>query len=439
MVINCLGRRCKQLLNRAKKSSLFIDSAWALTGNAIGRGLSLLSGMAVARFLGSSAFGEYGLIKSTLLTIATFSAFGLGYTVTKFIAENKNKSEEFTYTIHVAATSLTFVFSLIIAVFTAVFSNSIAIWLEAPNMGLELRLMAVAIVLNALITTQSGELAGFRAYKKIARNNTYYGIFTFVSSVPLSYYYGITGALVALLFSLAFNCIINYFTLHSYFFNNRTPKIDFLAIRQLLVFSLPIALQEVLFSVSSWVGSVMIIFLAGYSELGLYSAASQWFAVILFVPGALRNVALSHIAENNDNDENAQRIVSRLMRFNFLSTIIPFIIITLLSGFIANCYGKSFSALPPVLSVMTLYAVISSMIGVQKQDLLAHGYNWFLFTTNVAYYIFSIGCTYFMIKRWGNAALMYSFAGCAFSLIYLIVINAKRQCIYKHKMQKQNI
>lgn len=431
---NFLGK-AKHIIKRAKSSSLFRDSSWALIGSAIGRGLSLLSGMAVARFLGSSAFGEYGLIKSTLLTIAIFSTFGLGYTATKFIAENKQKSHEEAYTTHVAATTLTFAFSLLIAIITIILAENIAIILKAPSLALELRLMAIGIVLNAMITTQNGELGGFRAYKKIARNNTYYGIFVFLTSVPLSYYFGIVGALIALILSLTFNCTLNYFTLKSFLKVNTKKKINITHTKQLIKFSFPIALQEVLYSISSWIGSIIIIYLSGYKQLGLYSAASQWYAVILFVPGALKNVALSHIAENTNNSETANRIVSHLMKFNFISTIIPFIIITCLSPFIAKCYGESFSSLPPVLSAMTFYAVLASLIGVQKQDLLAHGYNWFLFITNVGYYIICLGSTYILIRIYGHAALMYAIAGLSSSIFYLIIIHFKRKTIYQNQIR----
>ena len=63
------------------------DSFWALLGNLIGKGLPFVAGIFVARLLGSESYGEFGLIKSSLISIALFSSFGLGITATKFIAE----------------------------------------------------------------------------------------------------------------------------------------------------------------------------------------------------------------------------------------------------------------------------------------------------------------------------------------------------------------
>ena len=52
---------------RLKSSDLFKDSFWALAGSALGKGLSLLAGIAVARFLGKEVYGEYGTIRTCLL------------------------------------------------------------------------------------------------------------------------------------------------------------------------------------------------------------------------------------------------------------------------------------------------------------------------------------------------------------------------------------
>ncbi|MBO5697209.1 MAG: oligosaccharide flippase family protein [Alistipes sp.] len=76
------------LIDRLKESPLFKDSFWALVGSTIGKGLSLIAGIAVARFLGSEIYGEYGVIRNTLTYIAIVSTFGFGYSATKFIAEH---------------------------------------------------------------------------------------------------------------------------------------------------------------------------------------------------------------------------------------------------------------------------------------------------------------------------------------------------------------
>lgn len=71
------------IIAKIKTSKLLTDSLWSLGGNVVGKGLALLADILVARFLGKDIYGEYGIIRNTILTIGVFSTFGLGYTATK--------------------------------------------------------------------------------------------------------------------------------------------------------------------------------------------------------------------------------------------------------------------------------------------------------------------------------------------------------------------
>ena len=419
------------LFDRLKANALFRDSFWALTGNAIGKGLALIAGIAIARILGSEAYGEYGLIKGTLLSIAIFSSFGLGYTATKFIAESKDDKPRILH-IHDISTKVTLYSSGAIAIIVAIFASAIAKWLDDVSLTSLLRWSSIAIVLNALITTQNGELSGFRAYKTVARNNTISGILTFFCVTPAAYLGGLEWAIIALVFTLVCNCFINIQSLRRLLIGKSDYSILNVGLRrEILSFSFPVALQEGLYSVTSWLGMAMLIKLASYSELGVYSAANQWMAVMLFVPGALRNVALSHLSENSNNHVAANQITKRLLLVNLVSTFIPFILIAVLSRWIASFYGQSFIGLPIVLNVCIFTAVVSSLTNVLTQELMAHSQNWFLFWTRFIRDAASLVLSYVAISYYReNAALCFAFSWLIMQVIYFIMLFIKRHQIY---------
>ena len=120
---------------RLKGSSLFQDSFWALLGSALGKGLALMAGIAIARFMGKDVYGEYGMIKNTLVMIAIFSTFGLGYTATKFIADCTTNDKSRVYSIHYIATIITLIASGIIALLVCVFAIPLSLYLEAPHLS----------------------------------------------------------------------------------------------------------------------------------------------------------------------------------------------------------------------------------------------------------------------------------------------------------------
>ena len=426
-----------RVVERLKKSPLARDSFWALFGNAAGKGLALIAGIAIARFLGSDEYGEYGLIKGTLLSIAIFSSFGLGYTATKYIAECRQTNIQKAREIHRINFIITLCSSALIAILVSLFAQPIAIWLKDDSLAEILRWASIAVIFNAIITTQNGELSGFRAYKTVARNNIISGFLTFFFVAPAAYFGGLRWAIIALVITLFCNCLINAYSLRILLNTSNKNKplvISSKFVKEILSFSFPIALQESLYSIASWLGMAIIIRLADYSELGVYSAANQWMAVMLFIPGALRNVALSHLAENSNNSETSKRIGNQLLLVNFVSTCIPFIIIAIFSKLIASAYGPSFVKLPLVLNVCIFTAVISSMTNVLTQDLIAHNQNWYLFWTRLIRDSFTLVIAYLAIRYVHyQASAIYATAVLSMQTFYLINLMIKRKQLYKKK------
>ena len=426
----------KSLINKIKSSPLFQDSFWALFGSALGKGLSLIAGIAIARFLGKEAYGEYGIIKSTLLMIAMFSSLGLGYTATKFVAENKQDNAK-TYLIHKISSRITVVTSTVIALLVFVFAENIAIWIDAPDLNSILRWSAAAIIFNAVNTTQTGELSGFNAYRQIAWNNLWVGIFVFVASIVLTYFWNLEGAVIALVCSYVLNCVLNRITLNKYLKEHEVSHTDdSRSLRnEIIKFSLPVALQEGLYSITHWLNIVVLIKLSGYGQLGLSSAANQWSAVMLFIPGALRNVALSHLSQTNKDLKKNNKILKRLLAINFFSTFIPFVIISLLSKWICFWYGSDFSGLQAVLNIGVFTAVVNSMTNVFTQEFMAMSKNWYLFLSR----LFRDLCmlvTLCLILSFGfrdQGALVSSIVTLCFQSLYFFLLLSKYHRINKSK------
>jgi O-antigen/teichoic acid export membrane protein len=334
----------KNAINKLKQSSLFKDSLWSLIGSVLGKGLSLIAGIAVARFLGKDIYGEYGIIKSTLMNIAIFSTFGLGYTATKFVAESKLNSKQNIKQIVLLVTYITLSVSIFLSISLFVFSKSVAVYLNAEHLSLSLKIFSVTIIFNALTTVQIGILAGFNEFKFIARNNTLVGIITFLLSIVLTYLWDIEGALLALLFSNIINCILNNIVVRKQLkLYPSAVYFSSIVIKKMLSFSFPVALGEGLYSLSSWINILLLVKLSTYGEIGLYSAATQWSAIILFIPGVLRNVTLSHLSGTNQNPIYHKKIFKIMITVNFISTFILFLFVFLFSGYISSFYGESFS------------------------------------------------------------------------------------------------
>src|SRR5438105_966213 len=83
------------LVNRIQTSPLGYRLAkgafWSLAGTVVSRGLALFAWILVPRMLGTTAFGELGIIQSTIGLFGTFAGLGLGLTATRYVAEFRVK------------------------------------------------------------------------------------------------------------------------------------------------------------------------------------------------------------------------------------------------------------------------------------------------------------------------------------------------------------
>lgn len=425
-----------QILTRIANNVFFKDSFWSLLGNIVNKGLALAAGVIIARWLGKDCYGEYGVIKNTLVYIAVFSTFGLGFTATKYVAQYKDTCKEKICEVIVSAILVTLAFSGLMAFLLLIFSQEIASFLEIADISYILRLTAITIVFNALSTTQIGILAGLRAFKPLAKINIFIGGIIFLSSIILTYFYSLNGAIIALMISSILNCILNYFLIKKCTVNY--PK-AFLGLRSTIItitrFSIPIALQESLYSITYWFGTILLLKLSNYGEVGLNAAAAQWAGVILFIPGVLQNVMLSYLS-NEKETEHHNKTLKRMIVINFASSFLPFLLVLLFANFIVSIYGNNYEGLSQVLNTAVAATVIRCLIQVYVQEFISIGKTWQLFFIRTLRDVITICLAYILISYFGSKAAFYynlSFLISSFLCLLTLIIVRKNANFYFSK------
>ncbi len=368
----------QNILSSLKTSKLFRDSFWSIFGNGIGSFLLLLAGIAIARYLGRDVYGEYGVVKTNMFYLAGFSTFGLGLTSTRFIAKYLGRDDSNIRNIIDVATRVSLGFSTLLAFILVVFAKPLAIFLNEPGMVVPFRFLSFIIIIRSLGTTGNGILAGLGRFKNIGINSIISGTLMLASCVPLTYYYGLSGSFISLALSQVCNTALNYIIIIKQ--RRLYPKSQNSSIgRELVVFSFPVAMQEISYSVCNWAGILALTKLSTLGEVGIYSASAQWNAIILFIPGLLNNVVLSHLSKTESANRHQQKLRMLLMVF-FVCTLIPFLIVYFFAPFIASFYGNEFGGMVSVIRLLTFATIPICCSDVFKSELLASGHPWMLFS-----------------------------------------------------------
>lgn len=374
----------------------FSDSIWMLAGNGIGNGLMLVAGIIIARILGKDLYGEYGLVKTTMFYIASLSTFGLGFTITKYvsscIASSNAKLKSYIF----YSIQITTVFSVFLASFLILFAKQIAQFLNEPGLTKVLSFLAILIVIRALNTCMIGILAGLKNFKSIAHNVILSGLVMLVLAIPLTFYFSLYGALIALLVSQVGYMILNVIII-SREYKALHDDLDTTTRRELISFSFPIALQELSFMLCNWGLTLMIPKLCSFGEYGIFSAANQWNAIILYIPSVLANVVLSYLSGTVQNKAEHSKNLNMMTKVNFLSSLIPFILVFVFSSPISSLYGPSFVGLKETLVILVLSTVFIAISNVYSSELISHGHVWPLFAMRLSRDIIIFAGSYLVI------------------------------------------
>lgn len=410
-------------LKNLMKNQFLKDSFWAVFGNGIGNFLLLVAGIIIARFLGKDIYGEYGMVKTTMFHIAAFASFGLSYTSTKFIAEYKAKDDTYIKSITISTINTTLISSLSFSILMFLLADSLAAFIHAPQLESAFKFLSVITIFRALSTVGSGLLAGFKEFKSLGLNNIISGVIMLVLAVPFTYYYGLNGSLMTLCISQFVLAMLNiYKVLNIAFHQNNQRSTKFY--KRLFSFSIPIELQELSYVISNWGANLIITRYASLGELGIYTACSQWYAIVLFLPSLLQNVVLSYLSGSTNNQKDNKNILHRMLRVNFICAIIPFSIVAFASPLIVSFYGKTFVGMESILIILIVATIPATLSNVYVANMLANNKNWQLALLRISRDFLSFILLYCSLNyvKGDAAALKYAIINTLVSFLFYIFI-----------------
>jgi O-antigen/teichoic acid export membrane protein len=401
-----LASRLAMLLAAPVASRLARGTLWSLVGTVLGRGLSVLASIFVARQLGKLDFGALGMVQSTMLNFSVFIGCGLGVTATKQLPEFRVSDPARAGRI----VALSGVAALLVGGALSLSFAAAAPWiaqrvLAAPGLTGLVRIGALLLFLNTLNGSQTGALAGFEAFRAIARVNLWSGLISFPLVVGAVLAGGLAGGVWGLVAAAAVNWLLSQLALRR---ECRTFGIapGFAGMKKewrvFAAFAAPSILGGSVLGPVNWLCSTILVNQpGGYAEMGIFSATGQWFALVLFLPGLLSQVLLPILSETMSGGERGK--VSGLMKLALAANaaaVVPCIgLLSLASPWLMSLYGKGFEKSWPVLVLSLVTGAIYALQSPANQWLNARGMVWILLLSNLLWGALFTALTWAFIDR----------------------------------------
>lgn len=408
---------------------------WSICGAVISRGSMLLASILIARILGREVYGEYGILRTTVNMFLVFAGFGLGMTATKYVAEFRLTDPARTGRILAISGLFATCTGTLVAAVMYMFAPWVATHtINAPHLSGELKVGALVLFLNALNGAQTGALAGFEAFKITAMVNLGVGLASFPILVGGAYFGGLRGAVWALGAIMLVNWLLNHIALRHQVACHNVPFTSKGCFKELPIlwrFSLPAVLSGIMVSPVMWIcNAVLVNQPDGYGQMGLFDAANQWVAAILFIPGMIGQIVLPILSNLNGLSDRAK--YRKIIYYNvILNGGVSFAIalpIAILAPFIMRSYGAKFEQGAPVLVLLCVCSVLISMNNVIGQAIASKSKMWNGLFLNALWATTLLISSFFLIR------LGYGAIGLAFANLIAYLLHSFFVTVYAFKL-----
>jgi len=394
-------------------SRLVRGSFWSLVGSLTSRVLALGAAIIAARILGKAAYGELGIVQSTLSMFGTLAGFGLGTTAMKFVAEHRIKDPAKAGRIIALSSIVSWGTSIALALALYAAAPWLATTaLAAPQLTESLQLSSLLLFLNGINGAQNGVLSGFEAFKSIAKVSLVSGLLNFPLVIAGAWYFKLDGLIWGLILAQAVGCLMNMVLVRREAARHRVP-IRFDAWRResgvIWRFSFPTVLGGLLTGPVLWACSALLAHEPdGYIHLGAYNAASQWINALMWLPWMMSGVTLPMLAERfgaEDSDSTA-KLLRVAIQINAVC-VLPLVALgSLFSPVVMGLYGEDFRGDWPTLIASLATAGVMAIQQPLVVIITASGRVWSGLLLNLIWGVVFLAATWvLLLLDWGSLGL----------------------------------
>jgi O-antigen/teichoic acid export membrane protein len=264
---------------------------------------------------------------------------------------------------YVGAISATVLLSSIIIASSTDFATCL---LGSAHLSSHLQAGTLLLVINGINGVQLGALAGFEAFRALAVVNLWAGVLSFPLVILGANLAGSYGAVWGVIATAGVNCALCHRAL-AHVMSKNGVRAGFSGCRteisKLWSFSLPSFITMSLAGPVMWLGNAMLVHESGgYSEMGIFNAANQWGAVILFIPYTLSQPTLAILSNHggSGDKEGFRNCLLHSIVLTSVSCLTVGLIVAITGTLIMRAYGMGFSAGVPVLLTSVGAAVLAA-------------------------------------------------------------------------------
>lgn len=344
---------------------------------------SFIMSFLLARVLGKQTFGEWGMIQTTIGSVAQIAQLSMAVTATKYVAELRHKDPGRVGRILGLCSAVTLITGGVATLGLLAFSGAIAAdVLHAPHLARGVRLSAGFLFFLTINGYQIGALSGLEAFRRLAAAGAIYGAMSTTLVVLLGYFFGLDAALGGMSLAAAVNWAIHHLYLTRYCREHGVAA-NYRGLGEELAvltgFTIPATLSGIVGSLGVWLSTVILVQAArGYEQMAVLSAAMTFRTAVLFAPTVISRVSTPLLVNLSGNVEQGayQRVFTRNLLVLSGAAVAVAAPLALLAPWLLLAFGRNYEEGTPVVALLALATVFEVIVVALYQQIYATGSMW---------------------------------------------------------------
>lgn len=370
-------------------------TVWMLAGSGVNQAFAMLASIGTARVLGKTAFGEFGAVRSTTMTLAVLAGGGLGLATTRFVAALRTQDPLRAGRLIRLVMTLAWSMTGVAAVACALLARPIAIHvMQSEKLALPLAVSALAVVFSTVSGVQIGVIAGCEAFRPVAILLALEGLSAGVLMVVGAWSGGVTGAVLGYVAGTLVSFLLRHRQVMS---ECRKAGIlmtsaSMASARVELPFLISAVLPSMLLIVGAqpaeWLVRMMLVRSPdGMAALAVFTAAYSWAQLVQFIPSQIASPALTILSNLVGTGDwvGFRRLLAESSGVVFATATVIAVPLALVSKYVMSLYGPAFRDGAVVLSSIVLAYVVGSVWMMLRATFVAAGRMWLQFAFTLAW------------------------------------------------------
>jgi O-antigen/teichoic acid export membrane protein len=392
-------------------------AAWSLFGAVSTRVLTLVSSIIVVRLLGKVTLGEFGMVQSTLAMLGTFAGLGLGLTATKYTAEFRERDTARVGRVLGMVIAAGFVSGLVMTFAGWMTSNWLAERVvERAELAPYLRMSAVLVLIGVMDGVLNSALAGFEAFGRIAKVSIYVAIVNVLFTAPLVYWFGLYGAVSALIASTTVHLILTAAALwdvcrrHGIAITvNRDAGQEW---PMLVHYALPALAAGIVVMPATWLVNVILVRTDnGFASMGVVKVVDILRNLTMYLPTVLLAPTFAVLSNVASEPESVRKTLRFAIGTSALTVLPLALIVAALAKYVlVVLYGQAFAGEGLTLAFAMIVVAVQATGAALGNYISAIGRMWLGLAINLLWGVSFVGLSFVAVPWLGSVGYMGSMA-----------------------------